>query len=352
METFIQKIEALDEYSMEKAEAHWLSVVKPLFSLGKLETAVIQMAGIKQTADVCIDKKALIIMCADNGIVEEGVTQTGQEVTAAVAGNFLKGESAACIMAKRAGVDIFPVDIGMVVDVTGVTRKEEKIAYGTKNFLKEAAMTERDARKAILLGIQKVKELKEQGYGLIATGEMGIGNTTTSSILTAVLLEKEPEQVTGKGAGLTSEGLQRKIKVIEEGIRLRKPDRENPLEVLAAFGGYDIAGLVGVFLGGAYYRVPILMDGFISAVAALLAVKLAPFCRGYILPSHISKELGMQMLIEALELEIEPFLDCDMCLGEGTGAIAAIPVLDMGLQVYKQMSTFDKMSFQAYKVLE
>ena len=350
LQEIIKRIEPLDEKSMENARSRWISVAKPLFSLGKLEDAVIQMAGIKGTADFELKKKGLVVMCADNGVVEEGVTQTGQEVTAAVAENFTKGETSACIMSRSAGVDLFPYDIGMVNDVPSVTRPEYKVAYGTKNFAKTAAMTREEVLRAIQIGIQIVGEKKEAGYDILATGEMGIGNTTTSSAVAAVLLGEKAETVTGKGAGLTSAGLKRKVQVIKQALLKHKPDKQDVIDTLSKVGGLDIAGLTGVFLGGAIHRVPIVIDGFISAVAALCSVRLVPEAAGYILPSHVSKEPAGQMVLDALGKS--PFIQCDMCLGEGTGAVAVMPLLEMGLQVYRQMGTFEEMSIEQYQVLK
>ena len=343
LEELKKEIRPLDETSMEQARKHWIKIAKPLFSLGKLEDAVIQMAGIKETPDYELKKKALVIMCADNGIVEEGVTQTGQEVTAMVADNFTKSSTSVCAMSKVAGVDLFPVDIGMAVDVQSVTVKEEKVAYGTRNFSKEPAMTREEVWQAIEIGIRKVEQLKEQGYEMIATGEMGIGNTTTSSAVASVLLSVAPEQVTGRGAGLSSAGLEKKISVIKDA-------KEDPVDVLSKVGGLDIAGLTGVFLGGALYRVPVVIDGFISSVAALCAARMVPVSKSYFLPSHVSKEPAGAMLLEALELS--PLLTCNMSLGEGTGAVAVIPVLEMGLSVYREMTTFEKAKIEQYEVLK
>ena len=203
----LKKILPADESSRELAAKRWMTVGKPLFSLGKLEQAVIDIAGMKGTAKYTLEKKGLLIFCADNGVVQEGVTQTGQEVTAVVAENFTKRAASVCLMAERAGVDIFPVDIGMVRDVPGVTRQEYKIAYGTKDFPVEPAMTREEAAQAVLTGIRLVKEKKEEGYEILATGEMGIGNTTTSSAVVSVLLKEPVEAVTGKGAGLSGAGL-------------------------------------------------------------------------------------------------------------------------------------------------
>ncbi|XCP84415.1 nicotinate-nucleotide--dimethylbenzimidazole phosphoribosyltransferase [Roseburia hominis] len=345
-----EQISPLDEKSMEQARQRWLSVAKPLFSLGKLEDVVIRMAGIKRTADYELKKKGLIIMCADNGVVAEGVTQTGSEVTAQVADNFTKGEASTCIMAQVAGVDVFPIDIGMCTQVPSVTKKEYKVACGTRNLAKEPAMTRDEVLRAIWTGIRLVKEKKEEGYDILATGEMGIGNTTTSSAVAAVLLNRKVEEVTGKGAGLTSQGLARKIRVIRQAIEMHRPDRDDVIDVLSKVGGLDIAALVGVFLGGAMQRVPVVIDGFISAVAALCAVRLIPAAADYILPSHVSREPAGQMVLDALGMS--PFLTCDMCLGEGSGAVAVMPLLEMGLQVYRQMGTFGEMDIEQYQVLK
>lgn len=343
-------IKPADVASIEEAKARWMSVAKPLFSLGKLEEAVIKMAGIKGTSVYSLDKKGLIIMCADNGVVEEGVTQTGQEVTAIVADNFTKEAASVAIMCKTAGVDVIPVDIGMVTDVASVTKLEYKVAYGTKNFAKEPAMTREQVLQAIEIGVNIVKEMKEQGYDILATGEMGIGNTTTSSAVAASLLDVEVEQVTGRGAGLSSSGLVKKIQVIKDAIEKYDLKHADVIDVMAAVGGLDIAGMTGLFLGGALHGVPIIVDGFISSVAALCAVKIAPQADDYMLPSHVSKEPAGRMMLEALGLE--PMLTCDMCLGEGSGAIAVLPVLEMGLNVYKQMGTFRDIQIDDYEVLK
>jgi nicotinate-nucleotide--dimethylbenzimidazole phosphoribosyltransferase len=343
----IENIQPLDEAATAAAIDHWDSIAKPLGSLGKLEQAIVQIAGIQGTANVSIKKKGLIIMCADNGVVEEGVTQSGQDVTAAVAENFLDVKSCVAIMCRHSQTGIFPVDIGMAVDTPRVEKR--KIAYGTKNLAKEPAMTRLQAQQAIEVGISKVYELKQEGYEILATGEMGIGNTTTSSAMTAVFLGVEPETVTGRGAGLSSEGLQRKIAVIKQALKLHNPDPNDPIDVLAKVGGFDIAGLVGVFLGGAAYKIPVVVDGFISAVAALTAMRIAPSCAPYIMASHVSGEPAARMLLDALGKE--PFLTCDMRLGEGSGAVALFPLLDFASEIYHQMSTFDEVTFDTYEHL-
>ena len=287
-------------------------------------------------------------MCADNGVVEEGVTQCGQEVTATVAENFLDEKSCVAIMCRRAGTKICPVDIGMAVDTPRVEKR--KIAYGTKNMAKEPAMTREQAVAAIEVGIAKAEELHAQGYEMLATGEMGIGNTTTSSAMTAVYLGLDVETVTGRGAGLSSHGLQRKIYAIKQAIAVNQPDPEDPLDVLAKVGGLDIAGMCGLFLGGAAQQMPVVMDGFISQVAALTAVRLVPECADYILASHVSEEPGANILLKALEKDA--FLTCGMRLGEGSGAVALFPILDFASDIYHKMSTFVQADIVEYQPLD
>lgn len=347
LEEILGKIRCADRAAMEQAGKRWKSVAKPLFSLGKLEDAVIRIAGIRGTADVALKKKGLVILCADNGVVEEGVTQTGQEVTAVVAENFTRHAASVCMMSEVAGVDLFPVDIGMAVDVPGLTKPEYKVASGTRNLVREPAMTRSQAKQAVLTGIRLAGELSEQGYDILATGEMGIGNTTTSSAVASVLLGCDPEKVTGRGAGLSDQGLRRKTETIRRAIGLHHPRREDVLDVLSKVGGLDIAGLAGVFLGGALYHIPVVIDGFISSVGALCAVRMAPDAADYMLPSHRSGEPAGGMVLDALGLS--PFLDCNMTLGEGSGAVAVLPLLEMGLSVYREMATFADIHIEEYQ---
>ena len=225
----IAAVRPLDQQIMEKAKKRWDSIAKPLHSMGKMEDLIIQIAGITGKFNVDIHKKALVAMCADNGVVEEGVTQTGQEVTAIVADNFVRGTSTVCVMCQECGVDMKPVDIGMVTDA--LARRDLKVAYGTRNMAKGPAMTREQAEQAIRAGIAMAEELKGQGYQILATGEMGIGNTTTSSAVASVLLSQPVEKMTGRGAGLSSEGLLRKIRTIEKAIQLNQPDPEDPVDL-------------------------------------------------------------------------------------------------------------------------
>lgn len=338
------------ESAMEKAAGRWRHVAKPLYSLGVLEEDVIRLAGILRNSSVNIDKRAVVIMCSDNGIVEEGVTQTGREVTAVVAENMTNGDSSVCLMAERASAAVCPVDIGIASDIASGARYpllRRKIAYGTKNFHREPAMSRDEAVRAILTGIELVRELAGEGVHLIATGEMGIGNTTTSSAVACLLLGEKPEVMTGRGAGLSDEGLERKTAVVADAVKKYDGKWKDAIDILACVGGFDIAGLAGVFLGGAIYGVPVIIDGFISATAALAAAAIAPAARDYMVASHVSAEPAGRRLLD--ELGVKPVIEAGMCLGEGTGAVALIPLLDMALAVYTKMSTFQEINIEEYR---
>ncbi|MEM1483782.1 nicotinate-nucleotide--dimethylbenzimidazole phosphoribosyltransferase [Oscillospiraceae bacterium PP1C4] len=346
----ILQIKPPDKDAAAQAKRRWDSIAKPLNSLGLMEKAVIRIAGLTGSAQITLDKRCVVVMCADNGVVAEGVTQTGSDVTAIVTENFTKGETSVCTMARVARCDVIPVDLGVARDVSGTGLLKHKISRGTKNIAREPAMTKEQAIDAIEFGINLVAHLKADGYRMIATGEMGIGNTTTSSAVTSVLLNKAPEEVTGRGAGLSEEGLNRKIDAIERAIAVNHPDANDPIDVLSKVGGYDIAGLCGVFLGGAAFGVPVVIDGFISAVAALLAKRMCADSAACMLAAHRSKEPAGEMLLKALDLR--PFITADMCLGEGTGAVAAIPLLDMACAVYNEMSTFSEIQIEDYQPLD
>lgn len=347
LEETLEKIKKPSQEAMERCRQHWDSIAKPLHSLGKLEDALVRIAGMTRNERIHLDKKALVVMCADNGVVEEGVTQTGQEVTAIVAENFLSGDTSACVMSRQCGTKVIPVDIGMTVDTRVST--DLKVACGTANMTKEPAMTREQAVQALETGIEMVRRLKEDGYGLLATGEMGIGNTTTSSAVASVLLNRPAEEMTGRGAGLSGDGLDRKIHAIKKAIAVNRPDPKDAIDVLAKVGGFDIAGMAGMFLGGAALGVPVVIDGFISCVAALIAQRICPQAGDYMIASHVSKEPAAHLILEALGKEA--VLHGEMCLGEGSGAVALFPFLDMGVAVYESMSTFEDIHVEQYKEL-
>lgn len=341
------KIDAPDQVIYKKVLDNLDHIAKPINGLGRFETLTALIGAIHRTELIDISKKAVIIMCADNGIVEEGISQSGQEVTLAVAKNMSKKRSSVGRMADFLGVDTFPVDIGInhEGDIPGVLNR--KIRQGTRNFKNEPAMTEDEAINAIFTGIELVSFYKEQGYRMLATGEMGIGNTTTSSAVAAALLKCDAEIVTGRGAGLTDDKLKHKKMIISNAIEKYKLYGKDPINILQTVGGLDIAGLTGVCIGGAIYHIPIVLDGVISMVSALMAERLVPGTKEYLIPSHKGKEPAVELLSK--ELELEPVIDGNMALGEGTGAVMMFSLLDMALCIYQDQTTFTDIGIEEYK---
>lgn len=337
-----------------KAKEHWDDIAKPIDSLGLLEDAVMKLCRVAlNPKPYDISRRALVILCADHGVVKEGVTQTGSGVTRIVSENFAKGHSTVNHMARCADVDVYTVDIGMDTPPYRETELRmgavihRKIARGSNNLAVEPAMTIAQCRQAVETGMELVRKLKEKGYRLIVTGEMGIGNTTPASVLAALLLKVSVDKVTGKGAGLSAEGMERKRQVVERAVwRVREKGVHEPMELLAEAGGYEIAGMTGIFLGGVKYRIPILIDGAISAMAALAAAGMDSRVPDYAFASHVSEEATGRMALEALGMEA--ILHGHMCLGEGTGAVAVLPVLDMALAVYREMGEFGEYGIAQY----
>ena len=337
------------------ARRRWDNIAKPIDSLGLLEDMVVKLCCIRgEEVPADMRKRALLIFCGDHGVVKEGVTQTGSEVTRIVSENFAKGRSSVNYMAKAAGVDIYTIDLGM--DTPAYPEKQlrqgavidRKIERGCGNIAVEPAMTLCQCRKAIDTGMELAGKLKEMGYAIIATGEMGIGNTTPTSALTAIFLNLPAGEVTGKGAGLSKEGYRKKCRIVEQVVaRVRKKALCDPLEILAEAGGYEIAGMTGVFLGGIKYRIPIVIDGAISAIAALAAQKMDGRAADFMFASHQSKEAASGLILEALKLS--PPVQADMCLGEGTGAMTLFPLLDMAMEVYGNMGDFTEYQIGAYE---
>lgn len=345
LEQILAAIVPADREAMADAQRKWNAVGKPLGSLGLLEDMVIRMAGVFETKDFSIDQKAVAIFCGDNGVVEEGVTQSGQEVTAVVAGNMARRRSSVCKMARIAGAEVWPVDVGMAFPVEHPGIDQKSIRRGTRNFVREPAMTRQETEQAIWVGVETVKTLRDRGNRIIATGEMGIGNTTTSAAVLSVLLGRSPAELTGRGAGLSDAGLTRKVHAIETALRLHRPDPADPVDVLSKVGGFDLAALCGAFLGGAMYRIPMVLDGLISAAAALAAVRLCPAVKDYLLASHLSGEPAGRPVLDALG--VSPILQAGLRLGEGTGAVAILPILDMAMAVYNG-DTFADIRIDAY----
>ena len=342
-----ERVRPADPHAVEAAKRHWNGIAKPLYGLGKFEELLVKIAGVQKTEDIRLDRKAVVVFCADNGVVAEGVTQTDSSVTAVVTENFARGIASVNRMATVAGADVIPVDIGVLGEIKEPGVRSCRIANGTKNMRREPAMSHEQALEAIHTGITLASELKDAGYDLLAVGEMGIGNTTTSSAVASVILQAPVELVTGRGAGLSNAGLEKKIEVIKEAIALHQPDPEDPLSVLEAVGGFDIAGMCGLMLGGAIYRIPVVLDGLISLVAALLAQKFCPQVTDFLLPSHMGKEPACAMAMEKLGLEASIY--GNLALGEGTGAVMLFPLLDMAEAVYRENSTFEDIHVGAYQ---
>lgn len=348
LQALLSQIAPASQEAQDACIARFDAVAKPVGSLGKLETLLARIAGITGTPVIDLGKKCVLVFCADNGVLAQGVAQSTHDVTTAIGRSLAAGTASVCVMARSAGADTFPIDMGMIDTVPGLM--DRKVAPGTRDLSQGPAMTRAEAEQAILAGIELVREKQEAGYRLIATGEAGIGNTTTSSAIASVLLGLPVERVTGRGSGLTDEGLRRKQAAIAAGLQVNRPDPNDPLDVLAKVGGFDIAGMTGAFLGGALYHVPVVMDGFISSVAALCAARLCPAVRDYVIPSHVSAEPAGQMVAQALG--VDPMLHGDLRLGEGTGAVALFPLLDMAAAVYHDAATFGDIHVEAYKKWE
>ena len=329
-----------------EARRRWDQVAKPLHSLGKLEDLVAQIAQIQQTADVCITKRCALVFCADHGVVAQGVTQSPSSVTALVAKSIAEGTANVNLMADK--TDVFAVDMGMLMEVPGTMNC--RIAAGTQDMTLHSAMSREQAKQALQAGSDLVGKMKARGYQLIATGEMGIGNTTASAAMACALLGCEPDEITGRGAGLSDAGLARKRSAIRRALDVNQPDPKDPLDVLAKVGGFEIAAMAGAFLGGHKHGIPVIIDGVISAVAALTASRICPEAKECMLPSHMSREPAMARIMA--ELGLEPVIHADLALGEGTGAVALIPLLDMALRVYHGTHTFNDLGMDAYEPQE
>ncbi|MBR5252203.1 MAG: nicotinate-nucleotide--dimethylbenzimidazole phosphoribosyltransferase [Oscillospiraceae bacterium] len=341
----LKQIQPADQQAFEYCIKRFDNIAKPVGSLGKLETLLATAAAAQGNGNVDISKKAVLVFCADNGVLAQGVAQSTHDVTTAIAKSLARQTTSVNSMAKAAKADVFAIDMGIVDSVEGLI--DRRLAAGTSDITQGPAMTREMAETAILTGIEMVKMCRDKGYKIIATGEAGIGNTTTSSAVTSVLLDCDVQSVTGRGSGLSDEGLNRKINAINKAIETNKPDKNDVIDVLCKVGGFDIAGMTGAFIGGALYNIPVIMDGFIGGVAAVCAVRLCECVKGYILPSHITAEPAGIMIMK--ELGFEPILHGDMRLGEGTGAVALMPLLDLSLSVYENAATFGDIKVEAYK---
>lgn len=336
----LQKIESVDLNTMKAAEKRLDQLTKPKGSLGKLENLAVKLTGIRSELYPSFENKTHIVMAADHGVVEEGVSPCAREITTQMVNNFLNQGAAINVLAKQVGAELKIVDIGMVDDLEAETLIVKKIKNGTNNLAKEKAMSKKEAISALEVGIEIAEEAIKAGTEVLGIGEMGIGNTTPSSAIIAAITGAPLKEIVGFGSGLDAAGVKNKIKVIKTALEINKIDLDDGIDILAAVGGLEIAGMTGVILGAAANKVPVVMDGLISGAAALIAQKLEPETVNYLIPSHSSVEPGHKTIYKKLGLS--PFLDLDMRLGEGTGAVLAMPFLDTSISILKEMATFSE----------
>ena len=337
LQKLIAAIAPANQDAMAKARERQAQLAKPPGSLGRLEELSVQLAGITGKVHNQVEEQHLLVFAADNGVVEENVSSAPQSVTLMQTVNLTRAKTGASALCKFFGCHITVCDVGVYTDVPEKRVLNRKIAYGTKNMVKEPAMTRQQALKAISIGAELAMNTEADVFGI---GEMGIGNTTTSSAILSVLLDADVEQVTGRGGGITDASFQKKKQVIRDAIALNQPDKNDVVDVLSKVGGFDIAAMCGAFLGAAASHRPVVIDGFISVVAALCAYKLCPTVKHYLVPSHASFEIGYQLAMK--EMGLEPLFMLGMRLGEGSGCPLAFQVLRAACAVINGMATFDQ----------
>lgn len=337
LDALVRAVAPLDRGAMTAAEEYQARLAKPPGSLGRLEEISIQLAGITGRVHNALNKKQLLVFAADNGVMAEGVSSAPQSVTKQQTINLMRGKTGAAVLAKHFGCGLTVCDVGVNADIYESAVLNRKIAYGTQNICTGPAMTREQTLQAILTGAEIARTVDAD---VIGVGEMGIGNTTTSSAVLAVLLGADVEAVTGRGGGITEESFRKKKAVIRTAIEVNRPGRDDVVGVLSKVGGFDLAAMCGAFLGAAAARRPAVIDGLISAAAALCAVRLSPNVRGYLVPSHASFEIGYRLAMEAMDLR--PLFDLGMRLGEGSGCPLAFQVLDAACAVLNDMATFDE----------
>ncbi len=344
MELLIKTLEGItdvDRRAAEQAQKRLDSLTKPPGSLGILEHLAVQMASIQGKTIAVVGKKVVMVMAADHGVVDEGVSAFPQEVTPQMVLNFLNHGAAINVLANHTDARVVVTDVGIKGEpIEHAELNIRKVRQGTRNMAKEAAMTEEEAVAAVEVGIEMVNNEIDNGATLIATGEMGIGNTTPSAAILACLTGNEIEQITGRGTGVDDKGLKRKQEAIKKALEVNKPDASQPLDVLRKVGGLEIAALTGVILGAAARKVPVVIDGFISTAAALVAYKLNNYSKNYMIASHLSQEPGHRIMLE--EMDLKPTLHLDLRLGEGTGAVLAFNLIEAAVKIIGQMATFEE----------
>ena len=350
IENIITEIQPLDRNAMTAAAARLDSLIKPIGSLGKLEELAVRLAGITGDFTSRFSKKAIVVMCADNGVYEEGVSSAPQIVTLMQSANFKKGITGVGVLSKLSQSNLVVVDMGINSEIKSENFLDRKIRKGTHNLAKQPAMSREEALQAIGMGFDEVRKLHENGYSVVGTGEMGLGNTTTSSLVLMALTHCSVEEATGKGAGLTEEVFLHKKNVIRNAFEFHRPNSDDPINVLEKVGGFDIAGLVGVYLGAAYFRLPVVIDGVISATAALLAFNLCNKTRDFMIPSHCSEEPGYAVAMK--QLGMSPYFNLGMRLGEGSGCPLTFLLIDAAQNIINDMATFDEAAMDNSKLVD
>jgi len=339
----VNKIKSADETAMAKAREYCDTLIKPLGALGSLEDIAVRLSGITGYVKNTFKKRAIVVMAADNGVYAEGVAAAPQVFSRLQAENMTRGICGVSVLAKAAGVDLIVVDIGLKDAPVTNAVLDRNVKRGTENMATGSAMTRAEAEDAIEAGFKVAADLFEQGYEILGTGEMGIANTTSTSACAITLLGLKPELAVGRGAGLTDEQLAHKKEVVKKALEVNMPDSGDPLDVLSKVGGLDIAGLAGCYIAAAYHRKPILIDGAIAAVSALIAARLCPLSKDFMIATHRSTEPSYNATI--IELGLKPFLDMEMRLGEGSGCALAFPIIDASCVMMSDMGTFADISF-------
>lgn len=334
----LSKITPLNDGVMNEAQKRLDSLLKPQGSLGKLETIAKHLSGITGKIKNDLSRKGIVIFCSDNGVYDEGIASFPQEVSKLVAETMLTGLSGVAVLAKFAGAELRVVDIGLKDDITLEGIVNRKIRRSTDNFVKKSAMSREEAVRAVEIGIEETQKMIDSGLNLLGTGEVGIGNTTTSSAVLYAFTGADIDLLVGRGAGLSDEGLAKKKSAIKKGVELNKPDLNDPIDVLSKVGGFDIAALTGAYLCAAANKIPVSIDGFISGAAAVTAMKLNPLSKDYMIASHITDEPGGKLINQLLDKE--PMLHMHMRLGEGTGCALAFNIIEAAAAMMNEMGTF------------
>ncbi len=345
LDEILRAVKPLDRALLQQARDRLDIMAIPRGSLGRLEECAQRIVGIRESMTPSAGRKVIAVFAGDHGVVEEGVSAFASEVTPQMVYNFVRGGAGINVLARQVGAEVVVVDVGVAIDLEpqdGLLIR--KVAHGTRNLRKCPAMSTDEALRAIFTGVDIAQDMAANNVTLIGTGDMGIGNTTASSALTAVVTGHPVEEVTGRGTGVDDAMLRHKVEVIREAIALHRPEPGNPLDALAKLGGLEIAGIAGLIIGAVFSRIPVVIDGFISGAAALVAVSLQPAIREYLFAGHNSAESGHRVILEWLGLK--PLLDLSMRLGEGTGAALGMFVIESGIRVLREVLTFEEAGVQ------